>query len=36
MLFTVDASPEGIDEINWVMRPSKLTGIAASSSPSFR
>jgi RNA polymerase sigma-70 factor (ECF subfamily) len=32
MLFTIDASPEGIDQIMWVMRPSKLKGIAASSS----
>jgi len=26
------SSPEGIDQIMWVMRPSKLTGVAASSS----
>ena len=32
MLFTIEASPEGIDQIMWVMRPSKLTGVAASSS----
>jgi RNA polymerase sigma-70 factor (ECF subfamily) len=32
MFFTIDASPEGIDQILWVMRPSKLTGVAASSS----
>jgi len=31
-LLTVEASPEGIDQIMWVMRPSKLTGVAASSS----
>jgi RNA polymerase sigma-70 factor (ECF subfamily) len=33
MLVTIDASPEGIDQIMWVMRPSKLTGVAGSSSP---
>ena len=33
MLVTIEASPEGIDQIMWVMRPSKLTGVAASSSP---
>src|SRR5262245_21314248 len=33
MLVTVDASPEGIERIMWVMRPSKLTGVAAWSSP---
>jgi hypothetical protein len=33
MAFTIDASPEGIDQIMWVMRPSKLTGVAASSLP---
>jgi hypothetical protein len=27
---TIEASPEGIDQIMWVMRPSKLTGVAAS------
>jgi RNA polymerase sigma-70 factor (TIGR02957 family) len=32
MLITIEASPEGIDQIMWVMRPSKLTGVAASSS----
>ena len=31
MLVTIEASPEGIDRILWVMRPSKLTGVAASS-----
>ncbi len=30
MLVTVDASPEGIDEIMWFMRPSKLSGVAPS------
>jgi RNA polymerase sigma-70 factor (TIGR02957 family) len=29
MLVTIEASPEGIDQIMWVMRPSKLTGVAA-------
>ena len=33
MLVTIEASPEGIDQIMWVMRPSKLTGVAASLSP---
>lgn len=33
MLVTIDASPEGIEQIMWVMRPSKLTGVAASSAP---
>ena len=33
MLLTIEASPEGIDQIMGVMRPSKLTGVAASSSP---
>ena len=33
MLVTIDASPAGIEEIMWVMRPSKLTGVASSSSP---
>ena len=28
MLVTIEASPEGIDQIMWVMRPSKLTGVA--------
>jgi RNA polymerase sigma-70 factor, ECF subfamily len=28
MLLTIDASPEGIDRIMWMMRPSKLTGLA--------
>ena len=32
MLVTIEASPEGIDQIMWVMRPSKLNGVAASSS----
>ena len=32
MLFTIEASPGGIDQIMWVIRPSKLTGVAASSS----
>jgi hypothetical protein len=32
MLVTIEASPEGIDRIMWVMRPSKLTGVGASSS----
>ena len=31
MLVTIEASPEGIDQIMWVMRPSKLTGVAAAS-----
>lgn len=34
MLVTVDASPEGIDQIMWVMRPSKLTGVASAFSSS--
>ena len=34
MLVTIEASPEGIDQIMWVMRPSKLTGVATS--PSLR
>ena len=29
MLVTIEASPEGIDQIMWVMRPSKLMGVAA-------
>lgn len=33
MLVTIEASSEGIDQIMWVMRPSKLTGVAASLSP---
>jgi len=33
MLVTIEASPEGIDQIMWVMRPSKLTGVAGSLSP---
>jgi RNA polymerase sigma-70 factor (TIGR02957 family) len=33
MLVTIEASPEGIDQIMWVMRPSKLAGVAASSPP---
>jgi RNA polymerase sigma-70 factor (TIGR02957 family) len=33
MLLTIEASPEGIDRIMWVMRPSKLTGVAASWPP---
>jgi len=33
MCATVEASPEGIDQIMWMMRPSKLTGVAGSSSP---
>ena len=28
MLGTIEASPEGIDRIIWMMRPSKLTGVA--------
>ena len=28
MLVTIEASPEGIDQIMWMMRPSKLTGVA--------
>ena len=28
--FTIEASPEGIDQIMWILRPSKLTGVAAS------
>jgi hypothetical protein len=31
MLVTIEASPEGIDQIMWVMRSSKLTGVAAAS-----
>ena len=30
MLVTIEASPEGIDQIIWVMRATKLTGVAAS------
>jgi hypothetical protein len=30
MLVTIDASPDGIEEIMWFMRPSKLTGVATS------
>jgi RNA polymerase sigma-70 factor (ECF subfamily) len=33
MLVTIEASPEGIERIMWVMRPSKLTGVGALSSP---
>ena len=33
LLVTIEASPEGIDHIMWVMRPSKLTGVAASLRP---
>ena len=33
MLVTIEASPEGIDQIMWVMRPSKLTGVTASLLP---
>jgi RNA polymerase sigma-70 factor (ECF subfamily) len=33
LFFTIDASPEGIDEILWILRPSKLTGVARTSSP---
>jgi RNA polymerase sigma-70 factor, ECF subfamily len=33
MLLTIEASPEGIDQITWVMRPSKLRGVAGSLSP---
>jgi hypothetical protein len=29
MLVTIKVSPEGIDRIMWVMRPSKLTGVTA-------
>jgi hypothetical protein len=32
MLVTIDASPEGIEQIMWMIRPSKLTSVAASSS----
>jgi len=32
MLVTIEASPEGIDRLMWVMRPSKLTGVEASPS----
>ena len=35
MLVTIDASSEGIEQIMWVMRPSKLTGVAASSAPHY-
>ena len=31
MLVTIEASPEGIDQIMWVTRTSKLTGVAAAS-----
>ena len=31
MLIAIEASPEGIDQLMWVMRPSKLTGVAGSS-----
>jgi len=30
LFFTIEASPEGIDQIMWILRPSKLTGVAAS------
>jgi RNA polymerase sigma-70 factor (ECF subfamily) len=33
MCFTVEAAPEGIDQILWMMRPSKLAGVGASPSP---
>ena len=33
MLVTIDASPDGIEDIMWIMRPSKLTGVATSLSP---
>ena len=33
MLVTIEASPEGIDRIMWVMRPGKLTGVTASLLP---
>ena len=33
MLIAIEASPKGIDQLMWVMRPSKRTGVAASSSP---
>src|SRR5262245_8670984 len=31
LLVTIEASPDGIDQIMWLMRPSKLTGVAAPS-----
>lgn len=34
MVVTIEASPEGIDQIMWFMRPSKLTGVASLSAPS--
>ena len=33
MLVTIEASPDGIEEILWIMRPSKLTRVATSLSP---
>lgn len=30
LLLTIEASPEGIDQIMWMIRPSKLTGMTAS------
>ena len=36
MLVTVEASSDGIDQILWIMRPSKLTGVAASCSPAIQ
>jgi len=36
MCITIEASPDGIDQIMWMMRPSKLTGVAASSLPRLR
>jgi len=30
LFLTIDASAEGIDQILWILRPSKLTGVAAS------
>ena len=30
MLLAIDASPDGIEQIMWVIRPSKLTGVAGS------
>ena len=29
LFFTIRASPEGIDQIMWILRPSKLTGVGA-------
>lgn len=36
VLVTVEGSPEGSDQIIWVMRPSKPTGVAAIVETSYR